>query len=230
MVQQPEWFVIWGGEGERENESQSNQGNNQSGDTGKPGDGNAGPGDDGSDVESRLRDLETKLDAEKKARIAEKKRADKAETDLTAKNQEGQEEAERTASERDDFKAKYEKLLDFVETSYIDTAIMKNKKYDWHDVEAVRTFLNKDSIRLDMDTGEIEGLDLELKRLAAEKKWLLVQQGDRDSDQAPPAAPPGTPPTGSHPVGGTTRQRETDRNKLGAKYKLPGFGPGAKAM
>jgi len=219
--------VIWGGEGERDGENQGGQNQGESGDTGKPpeGDGNSGDGDD--DGAKRLKELEDKLDSEKKQRIAEKKRADKAEQSLLTKNQEGQEEAERTATERDDYKAKYEKLLEFVETSYIDTAIMKNKKYDWHDVEAVRSFLNKDNIRLDMDTGEIEGLDLELKRIASEKKYLLVPHESEGG--APPSAPPGTPPSGSHPVGGSTRQRETDRQKLGAKYKLPGFGPGALA-
>lgn len=179
--------------------------------------------DAGSDSDKRIRDLEGKLDKEKQDKIQLKREADEAQSAIAANAKESLDGAKQVELERDDYKAKYEKMKEFVETGYLDTAILKDKKYEWHDVEAVRAFLDKGSIRLDMDTGGIEGLDMELKRIAKDKPYLLIPK-ETDGSGAPPAT--GTPTSGSHPFGGTARQRETDRNKIGSKYKLPGFGPG----
>lgn len=180
-------------------------------------------------AEKKIKDLEKERDDFKQKHQDEKKRADAAEKAQVDKDREGMEEHERTEAERDDFKEKYEKLLKIVETSVIDTAItnlslQKDKsgkpKYDWHDVEAVRTFLDKENIKLDLDTGVVDGLDTQLADIAKKRSYLLVSKQESDDE---PSTPPGGPATGGHPTGGTTRTRETDRTKLGAKYKLPGF-------
>jgi hypothetical protein len=175
-------------------------------------------GDGGDSGEDPIKDLEAKLDAEKKLRI-------KLQRDLDKNQQEKDKANQDVAAERDDIKGKYDKLKTFVETGYLDTAIMKDKKYDWHDVEAVRAFIDKNNIRLDIETGEVEGLDMELKRIAKEKPYLLVPKQNQE-DQGGSGAGSG-PPSGSHPFGGSTRQRETDKQKIGSKYKIPGFGPGS---
>lgn len=206
---------IWGGDGEDENE----QGN----------------GDDGelTPEEQQLKDLQEKVDKAEQATKDADKRAKDFEKQLKDKELEGADEAEKTAAERDDYKEKYEKLLKIVETSVIDTAISNlssqkdkqgNPKYNWHDVQAVRTFLDKENIKLDIDTGDIDGLEPQLKEIATKRPYLLVAKEEQDDQNGrTPPPPPGGPATGSHPTGGSARQRETDRTKLGSKYKLPGF-------
>jgi hypothetical protein len=222
---------IFGGEGD---------GDDASGDAGKdddkPGDSGPDSGDSGGDSgdaggdagEDPVKDLEAKLDAEKKLRI-------KLQRDLDKQNQEKEKQNEDVVAERDELKGKYDKLKTFVETGYLDTAIIKESsvkdksgtpKYDWEDVEAVRIFIDKNNIRLDIETGQVEGLDMELKRIAKEKPYLLVKKQESEDAGAGGGGGSG-PPSGSHPFGGSARQRETDKNKIGAKYKIPGFGPGS---
>lgn len=215
---------IRGGDGD---EDQDGQDQGKSGDSGKSGEDSAKSGADGDGVDDRVRDAEERAKkAEQDAKDA-KKRADAADKALKDKEREGMEDHQRTEAERDDFKEKYEKLLKIVETSYIDTEIMKlsaakdkngQAKYNWHEIESVRALLNKDAIKLDLDTGEVEGLNDQLTSLAKAKPHLLVPQQNDDNNE-----PPAGPATGSHPYGGTPRQRETDRGKLGVKYKIPGF-------
>jgi hypothetical protein len=202
---------IWGGDGE------AGQGAEQQPDSGAAG-GQPADADGGQDdVQSRIQELEQKAaENEKKAKDAEK-RAKDFEKQLNDKNLENLDEAERTAAERDDFKAKYEQLLEFVETSVVETAIMKNSKYQWHDVEAVRAFLDKDQIKLDLDNKTVDGLDSQLADLAKKKPYLLKQpEPQQQQDHRPP---PG-PSTGLNPSGGSQRSRETDKGKLAKKFKF----------
>lgn len=214
---------IWGGEGER----------------GPKVEVNVTPEGDGADPpeekeltpeEQSAKDSQDKLDkAEQKRKDAEKRAAD-AEKALQDKEREGMEDAQRTEAERDDYKEKYEKLLKIVETSYLDQAVAKlssvkdkqgNPKYDWHDVEAVRPFLDMEAIKLNQDTGEVEGLDDQLKTIAKKRPFLLVDKETRDGDDGGPPPPnPNGPATGNHPFGGQTHQRETDAAKLAKKYKF----------
>lgn len=168
---------------------------------------------------------EAVAEATQKAKDAEKRAAD-AEKQLTDKEREGMEDAERTAAERDDYKTKYEKILKFVETSYIDHGILSmssaknkdgNSKYDWYDVEAVRAFIDMDAIKLDLDTGEIDGLDKQLAKIAKERPYLLVQPKE---DGGQPFTPPPGPSTGNHPSGGSSRQRVSDDKALARKFKF----------
>ena len=172
--------------------------------------------------DSKIKDYESKLDKEKAERIRLQTQLDQTQAQLKEKALGEQTEAQQTAAERDQLKEKYDKLKQFMETGYLDTAILKEKKYDWHDVEAVRAFIDKNNIRMDMDTGKIEGLDIELKRIAKEKPYLLVNKTDQPAPNTPPPAA-GTPSSGSHPFGGSARQRETDRAKIAAKYKIGGY-------
>jgi hypothetical protein len=211
-------FRVWGGEGERGGKVDVNVNV----------DNPEGEEQELSPEQKAAKEAQDKIDkAEQKAKDAEKRAAD-AETKLTEKEREGMEEAERTAAERDDYKEKYEKLLKIVETSTLDTAIMKmsqarNKdgspKYDWHDPEAVRTFIDKEAVKLNIDTGEVEGLDKQLSDIAKTKPYLLVAKEDRDGGGGPPP-PRNDPATGAHPFGGQTHQRETDSQKLAKKYKF----------
>lgn len=183
--------------------------------------------------ETKTPDLQAQLDTERAARIALQKERDDAAESAKQEALQQQDANKQVESERDDYKQKYEKLKGLMETSYLETAILKQYKepdaegkngkgFNFHDPADVRTFLNQSVIRLNMDTGEVEGLDLELKRIAKEKPYLLKPTGENKNEGGGGfTPPPGN--TGNHPRGTSQHQRETDRNKLAEKYKIPGF-------
>jgi hypothetical protein len=201
----PYLFTIFGGEGEREQDPKAGEQQQEL-----------------SPEEQAAKEVEERLTKAEQAAKEADKRAKDAEKKLQEKEREGMEDFQRTEAERDDFKDKYEKLLKIVETSYLDTAIMKAKGLKFRDPEGVRAFLDHESISVDLDTGDIKGLDNELKRIAKDKPYLLVPT-EGEGQQGGEHKPPPGPPTGNSPVGGSVRQRETDRGKIGVKYNIPGF-------
>ncbi|QHB37432.1 hypothetical protein SEA_AIKOY__25 [Mycobacterium phage Aikoy] len=174
------------------------------------------------------REAQEKMEqAEQKRKEAEKRAAD-AEKKLQEKDREGLEEHELLAADHEDLKARYDKLLKFVETSALDSSILRissaktkdgQSKYEWYDVEAVRAFIDMDAIKLDLDTGEVEGLDRQLAEIAKKRPYLLVQPKEAPQGGGSFTPPPG-PATGSQPFGGSSRQRETDSKKLAKKFKF----------
>jgi len=214
---------IWGGSGEGEGSGQPNAGGEGSGE-------GTGEGTELTDEQKALKEAQDKADAaEKRAKDAEKKAKD-AEKSLQDKEREGMEEHDKLKADHTDLQAKYDKLVKLVETSVIDSHIQnlssaKDKngqpKYNWQDVEAVRAFIDREQIDIDLDNGTVNGIENQLKDIATKRPYLLVTKQEQDGGNQPP--PPGGPATGSHPTGGTVRQRETDRQKLGAKYRIPGF-------
>jgi len=217
---------IWGCDGEEQQQQSGSESSGAGEDDG--GDGNSSA--EKTAEQKRIEELEAALEGTKKKQADEKKRADDALADLQKRDREGMEEHERTEAERDDYKSKYEKLLKIVETSVTNDAIRRisdvkdksgKQKYPWHDVEAVTAFLDKGEIKIDLDTGEVTGLDSQLKNIAAKRPYLLATEQNSNSNDGTPIS--GGPATGGQPTGGGGRQRETDRQKLGQKYKLPGF-------
>lgn len=216
---------IWGGDGE-EGDGGGNAGVGGAGAEG-------GEGDDGQDdVQRRIADAESKVKEAETARKDADKKLKELEKQLRDKDLEGKDESERTAAERDEYREKYEKLLKIVETSFIDQSIMNisstkdkggNPRYDWHNASALRPFLDMDKLDLDIDTGEVKGLEGQLAEIAKKHTYLLVSKDNRDGNSGGNYQPPDNRGTGNHPYGGQPRQRETDRNKLGSKYRLPGF-------
>lgn len=217
----PPKFRIWGSAGEADTKIEVNvEGATESGGakggTGSPEGGAAedGSGDGGDDAVAAL---EKKLDAEKQKRIQLQKERDK---ELEGKVK----EFANTEAERDSYKEKYEQLLKYVETTALDTAIIKasGEKYNWEDVEAVRVFIDQDNIRLDIDTQKFDGIEAELKRIAKEKPYLLKKTEDAGAGNGQPFVPADQRSTGNHPFGAQPRARETDPNKLRDKYRMPG--------
>jgi hypothetical protein len=225
-------LAIGGGDGERETDSGTSNnsagGSSDSGgkDSGESKDSDKSDGDDDKDKpderDEKIKELEKKADDEKKARIKLERERDK---ELESKNAEN----ENVEAERDDYKQKYEKLLKYVENDALVGAIARNSKFDFHDPKAVLNFIDKNNIRLDLDKGDIDGLDLEIKRIAKDNPWMLkptappAGDGDKQDQQDNQNGGGSAPPSGNHPFGGTSWQRETDKTKLGSKYNIPGF-------
>lgn len=222
MIERPEspiLFRAWGGEGER--------GSGVTVEV-KPGEGEGET--ELTDEQKAAKELEDKAaKAEEKAKEAEKRAAD-AEKALQEKEREALDEGEKLKADHEDLQQRYEKLLKFVETTAIDTAIAqlsskKDKngqpKYEWNDVKAVRPFLDKDAIKLDLDNFEVDGLESQLADVAKRMPFLLApRETDGGGSGGGDYSPPDTRSTGSHPYGGTPRPRETDRGKLANKYKF----------
>lgn len=167
-------------------------------------------------------DVQAQLDEERAARIQLQRERDEAAERMAEAAAEYADESDRVAAERDSYKEKYEKLKELMSSSYIDNAILRQTKFDFHDVEAVRAFLDQSKIRLDLDTGKIDGMEEQLRKIAKERPYLVKQP--EDQSPATNFTPPPGPGTGNHPYGGTVSQKETDRKKLGSKYRIPGYG------
>lgn len=155
--------------------------------------------------------LKQQLDAEKAKNKASTKGKTKAERDMAT------------------LQARNEQLEGFMASTYIDAAIVRNTKFSWNNIEDVRAFIRQDEIRLDMATGKIEGLDIELKRIAKEKPYLLkkaTRQQNDDQEQGNNNQQQNGDPrrqSGGR-VTGSSRTDAKQRDALGSKYKIPGFG------
>jgi hypothetical protein len=118
----------------------------------------------------------------------------------------------------------------FKKNTFLELAIGKETKYDWHpnalgDVRNSIDFTKVVFSELKDGQMTVEGLDLELKRIAQEKPYLLKpkaegQSGGRSKDQGSQGnSPQGTMPSGAHPYGSSTGGKTADTDLL-KKYKI----------
>jgi hypothetical protein len=166
--------------------------------------------DSGSDSgDSGELSIEDQLDAERKKNIQLRRQLTKSESDKKKSD------ADRDAiKERDELKSENDKIKGMLNSSFLVWSIGNNSKFKWQNPEDVVKFIKMDEINIDIDTGEIQGLDIALKRVAKDKPYLLIPEG--------PTGP--QIPSGSHPVGSKPGDRITEQKRLGQKYKIPGFG------
>jgi hypothetical protein len=179
-------------------------------DSGQAGD----QGDPGQDSGSSGLSVEDQLDAEKRKNTQLNRQL------TQAKNEKTKADADKDAAkERDQYKTENEKLKALMDGKFLLWSIGTDKKYEWQNAEDVVKFIKPDEINIDIDAGTVEGLDLALKRIAKEKSYLLVPKQD-DQQQRPPS--------GAHPVGSRVTGTVDETKRLGAKYKIPGFGTHAE--
>lgn len=214
-------FRIWGGDGERENQpgdgdsdepDEDTQDKDKSGDTDDAGDADVDePGDEG-DYNPDEASLEERLDAERRKNIALKGRI----TKLQQAKQKADGDKD-VAKERDELRTERDKLRTVLDTSFLEWKISSNTKYNFIDAEDVVKALDREAVSIDLETGEVEGLDLELKRIAKRKPhWLKKDEVDDDQEQRGPS--------GGHPGGGKVTSDEAETRRIGEKFKIPGFG------
>jgi hypothetical protein len=176
-----------------------------------PGDNQADAGgDDGGDAGASV---EEQLEAEKRKNIQLSRQL------TQAKNEKQKADADKDAAkERDQLKTDNDKLNALLSSKFLVWCIASDKKHNWQDPEDVVKFINADEYNIDIEAGTIDGLDLALKRIAKDKPYLLVPAQD---DQQ-------RPPSGQHPAGGRQTSTADETKRLGAKYKIPGFGTQAQ--
>jgi hypothetical protein len=168
---------------------------------------------DGQDSGSSGPSLEAQLEAEKRKNLKLTKDLGRAEADKKKAD-----EDKDAAKERDEARTENTKLKGLLETKFLVWSIETNKKYDWIDVDDVMKCIKPDEINIDIDADEIQGLDMALKRIAKDKPHFLKKADDDEQ----------RPPSGSHPIGSRPGDTVTEQKRLGAKYKIPGFGTQAQ--
>jgi hypothetical protein len=165
----------------------------------------------------------------------ERANAIKMKSELTSAQEqlEAMQRTQRTAEEnqkRDmDRLKKLETEFDqFKKSTFLELAIGKETKFDWHpnaiaDVRNSIDFTKVVFSELKDGAMTVEGLDLELKRIAQEKPYLLKPkaegQGSRSKDQGAQDNSPQNIPSGAHPFGSSTGGKTADTDLL-KKYKI----------
>lgn len=219
-------LLIWGGDGERqeapkddnEGDGQEAPANDNRGGTSNPDNGDDGDSDSGSDTgdtdqDNNQRSIEEELDELKRQNLSLKKSNDqlkagkkKADTDKDV------------AKERDEAIARADKLQNVLDTRFLSWSISMEKKYDWIDTEDVLAAIDREAIDIDLDKGEVKGLDLELKRIAKKKPhWLKKAEEEQRQEQGPT----GQRGQGRGPA---PKADEAETKRIGEKFRIPGYG------
>lgn len=117
--------------------------------------------------------------------------------------------------------SKYEKTL---RSNLLRTAILEMDDFTWHDISDVLFALKEEEVSVDLETGKIEGLPSELRRVAkdkphfvkatkSEKKVKDVKDGNNNGEVVPGAS--GQNPGGT---GSTSNQIAARRAELEEQY------------
>lgn len=208
-------------------------------DDNKPG-GKAGDDDDDDDDEDDDSHLTPdqrrikELSAESKRRRLEarglQKELDKAKADREEQERKKNDEATNNKNDLAKANKRIEALEKTLHKNLLETAILKHDSVTFHDTDTVLSALDRESITLDLESGTVEGLSEELKRVAKDKPFLVKatkrgsqKQGDQDEDQGGRNQGGNNGRTGNNPggaggsIGGA---RVTERDALIKKYKL----------
>lgn len=217
-----------------EGESQEGQDDNEGEDGGDDDD-----PDDGEDELDAIKDERdrkiAKLARENKKRRIEAREAKRRADDLQAAADAAAAEAgSGDKSEVERMKAELQKEKDeraVLETNLkrnlVETAILRDQKYVWHDSESVYAALAHEDIDIDLQTRSIDGLEDELDRIAGEKPFLVksiikkstkTTGGNSKTGENKKAGngSSGNNPGSGNPGGGAAR---LTREELAKKYK-----------
>lgn len=254
------FYSIYGGEGEGGRQENGGKGAAAGGgdpagggggtdpnNSGGSGDGNSPPAGD-NDLDDEEEELD-KITDPKDREIAELKRenrrkkrelrtAEEAKTGLqTQIDEAARSKNTELKNAQDDLKAANERIAKMEATLHgnlLRTAILENQKLVWHDIATVIPALDMDEIKINVETGEIDGLSEELKRVAKEKPFLVKSKqsektgggnsgggggGNNNSGGSGFTGSSGYNPNNS----GTDRQSQetlAERQRLEKKYKV----------
>lgn len=177
----------------------------------------------------KIAELSRESARRRREKNAAKKEADELRAEVDRLKNLGKDATETTANELKTLKADNERLQKQLERSAVRTAIVAEDKYKWHDVDDIYSKLDLDDLDIDPETGEVDGLEAQLRSLAKKKPYLL-----RESDASGGDGDAGTKfgSTGHNPRGTGARSKgrqETaaaQREKIVKKYKSLGeFAP-----
>ena len=117
--------------------------------------------------------------------------------------------------ERDNqaLKDENEQLRTVNERNLLELSILKNSKYQWHNADDVSKMIDRSGIKINVKSGEVEGIEDALKALAKEKPYMLKkdeQNGENGGSQGkPPGQASGGLPGSSRDASGKANKRKT---------------------
>jgi len=114
------------------------------------------------------------------------------------------------------------KMENTLRRNLLETTILKDPKVTWHDVDVVISALNLDDVDIDVESGTVEGLSEELKRVAREKPFLVKSKaGERRKNDDGNGGQQQRGSSGNNPGGAGHQQNQqvTQRDSLLKKYK-----------
>ena len=169
-----------------------------------------------SEAQSGRKTLDSEL-KEIRSKLEERERAER--TDL-----------ENYKADTEKLQAENAELKKALETTAITNAILNNRKFQFHDATDVLNNLKITELKVDAKTGQVEGIDLELARVAKEKPFLVLNsakddkveksQNNGSGKQNQNSSPNG--PTGFQPGqgGGSGNGMQETRTSLLSKYPI----------
>lgn len=177
----------------------------------------------------RIAELSRESARRRREKNQEKKRADELQAELDQIKNKGKDENETVQNEMKALREQNDKLQAQLQRQAVRTAIVNNDSYKWHDVDDVYSKLDMEDIDIDPDTGDVDGLEQQLKTLAKKKPYLL-RESKASGDNGDAGVRPGS--TGQNPrvSGARSKGRQetaaTQRENLLKKYKsLNEFSP-----
>lgn len=177
--------------------------------------------DDGDDSETVPKSKWRKADKQSRRRQRELNQARKEREDLqkqlddiARKENSDKENADKDLQKATERNTHLEKLL---HKNLLETAILKDPKRVWHDVSQTIAALPKDDVTVNLDTGEVEGLEDALTEVAKDKPFLVKEtrgkkkqeqngSGGSDSGNQQRSGSSGTNPAGTHVNNGGSAQ------------------------
>lgn len=165
----------------------------------------------------RIAELSRESARRRREKNQEKRRADELEDRLQKLENKGKDDTETTANEIKNLREANEKLTKQLERAAVRTAIVNNDDFKWHDVDDVYSKLDMEDIDIDPDTGEVDGLEQQLKSLAKKKPYLL-RESDASGGDDGAGVRPGS--TGHNPRGNGARSKGRQETAAAQREKL----------
>lgn len=213
-----------GGEGEGGNSSGSNAGDRDDDDDDDDDDGDGGDSSQWDEKDKKIHSLSSEARNRRKALRAAERERDELKRQLEERDGAKKDTEKHLQGELEKANSRAQKMEGVLRKNLLETHILKDNKITWHDVDVVVAALDLGEIDIDVESGTVEGLSDELKRVAREKPFLVKSKsGSRQNggDDGGSGQQQRRGSTGNNPGGAGHQQNQqvTQRESLLKKYK-----------
>lgn len=160
----------------------------------------------------RIVELSRESARRRREKNAEKRRADAAEKERDELKNAGKDEQETLANKLKKSEEENEKHLTRIQNMAVRNAINENDKFKFQNVRLVMRELDYDDLDIDLDTGDVDGLEGQLRKIAKEMPYLVKGKSGSSEQGGKPA------PTGRNPGNGSQAPAVTEEKELLKKY------------
>lgn len=175
-----------------------------------------------SDASDSTRDSEAEYEQSRSDNLKLRSELNSAREELEALQRTQRSAEENARRDIDKLKNLQSEFELFKKTTFLELAISKETKFEWHPnaIADVRNSIDFSKVNFsDLKDGKmtVEGLDLELKRIAQEKPYLLKPKEQKQPKED--KASGGGVASGAHPYGSSSGSKSADTDLL-KKYKI----------